>query len=193
MASFDIHLAIGMRYISKNNIINKNDLLKGVIDPDLSDNKNISHYRIDINSNTLSLYLSAKVNLLEFLNKNDINDEYNKGIFLHLITDYLFFNDFFDKNYINNISYQDFINDLYYTYDKYNNYLENKYCINDYLKMENLTSYIEKAKKTNKYFKGDYKLIFNEDTISNFIDRVSNINLEKYKNKILENNRNVLP
>ena len=193
MASFNIHLAIGIKYINNNNIFNRNEFLRGIIDPDLDNDKNISHYRMKEKNDTLLEHLRCKVNLVEFLNTNDLSSDYKKGIFLHLVTDYLFFNYFFDKFYISNISYQDFVNDLYYTYDVFNDYLDNLYGIDKYLKTENLNEYIKKAKETNKYFKGEYKLIFDENTISNFIDKVSSINLEEYKDKILSNNSNVLP
>lgn len=96
MASFDIHLAIGKSYILKNrNIINEEEFYKGIIAPDLVINKEKSHYSGKQNKEDLLDYLANKVQLFLYLKNNNINTDYDKGIFLHLITDYLFFNDFF--------------------------------------------------------------------------------------------------
>ncbi|HOO68045.1 MAG TPA: hypothetical protein PLC53_01600 [Bacilli bacterium] len=189
MASFNIHIAIGIRYIEKNNIKNKEELLKGVVAPDLTDDKRESHYASNVSKDNLIEYLESKVMLNEFLNRNEIDSDYNKGIFLHLITDFLFFNNFFDKNYISNISYQGFINDLYYSYDISNKFLKEKYNINN----NTFNEYIKNSIKKRNYVKGTYNDVLPQDKLFSFIEYVSDINLEDYKNKILKAGKNVLP
>lgn len=77
-------------------------------------------------------HLKSKVNLRKFLEENKVASDYEQGVFLHLLTDYEFFTNFFDKNYIRNVSYDDFCKDLYYSYDQINEYLEKKYYLNYY-------------------------------------------------------------
>lgn len=194
MASFNIHLAVGKRYIEKTKKINdENEFYKGIIAPDLVSDKKISHYTGVHDKNDLLNYLSQKVQLNEYLKNVSINSDYQKGVFLHLITDYLFFNKFFDYAYLSKISYSEFCKDLYYSYAISNEYLEEKYEI-DYTEFLNqIKNNIEKDKKE-KNTSDEIRInILPFDDLDNFIEYVSNINLEEYKNKIIENNRNVIP
>lgn len=70
--------------------------------------------------------------LSEYLNNKNIVEDYEKGYFLHLVTDFIFFNFFLDKNYIKTTNYSNFKNDLYYSYNIAHNYLINKYDISYY-------------------------------------------------------------
>lgn len=162
MASFNIHLAVGKRYIEKNKQIkNKKEFYKGIIDPDLVEDKKISHYTGE-------------------RNKKDV-------------LDYLFFNNFFEMNYLKNISYEDFCKDLYYSYDITNEYLENKYKIDCTDFSEQINKNIEKDKKEKSTSNEMRTNILEFNKIDDFIEFVSSIDLESYKNKIIENNCNVLP
>lgn len=195
MASFNIHLAIGKRYIEKSNIIqNEEDFYKGIIDPDLVDDKKISHYTGSYQDKSdLLKYLENKVQLNEFLKDNNINSDYQKGVFLHLITDYLFFNNFFDNDYLKNVSYEEFCKDLYYSYDIINQHIEDKYKIN-YANFSNkINNNIEKSKKEKNITNEARKNILSLSNLDRFIEYVSDISLEDYKNKIMKNKTNVLP
>jgi len=193
MASFDIHLAVAKRYIAKNHINNENDFYEGTIDPDLNDDKNSSHYTEKKNKNLLIPYLQGKVMLYKFLSENNIDDDYNKGVFLHLITDYLFYNDFFNINYLENVTYEEFIKDLYYSYDCTNEYLKDKYKINLNKFYEKINIGVDREKKKKNINNPSGKNILDFDKLSFFIERVSDINLEKYKDKLLEEKENILP
>ena len=94
MASFNIHLAIAIKYLEKNKIKDIVSFFKGNIDPDLVRDKEESHYSIRADKDNLVKYLSTKIGLINFIKSNNIDKDYNKGIFLHLITDYVFFNYF---------------------------------------------------------------------------------------------------
>lgn len=130
-------------------------------------------------------YLKNKVILEDYLQENDVKTDYDKGVFLHLITDKLFFTEFFDKKYLSNTNYKDFCKDLYYSYDLVNNYLEEKYKI-DY---EKYRDKIEKnIKKDNKEKEMDNSIrtnILPYDKLDKFIEQLSNINLEEYKEQII--------
>lgn len=199
MASFNIHLAIGKIYEGKNIVKDINSFYNGIIAPDLAKDKIISHYTGTSDRSDLIKYLKTKVQLTEFLNKNNLDNDYIKGMFLHLITDYIFFNDFFDIEYIENITYKEFIKDLYYSYDQTNEYINKKYNI-DMLGFGNKININIEKNKENHNMKDHIKLeeknqknILTKDKLDDFISRVANINLEKYKNKIVKYNKNILP
>ncbi len=194
MASFNIHLAIGKRYIEKSqNVKDRDKFYKGIIDPDLVDDKKTSHYTGIQSKSNLFEYLENKVKLIKYLKNNDINSDYQKGIFLHLITDYLFFNNFFDNDYLETTSYEEFCKDLYYSYEITNQYIEEKYKI-CYANFETeINNNIKKDKKEKNIGQEKRKNLLPVDKLDKFIEYVSNISLEKYKNKILQNNTNVLP
>ncbi|MEG1648127.1 MAG: hypothetical protein RR325_05130, partial [Bacilli bacterium] len=125
---------------------------------------------------------------------NNITSDYKKGIFLHLLTDYLFFNHYFPEQITKNVLKEDFINDLYFSYYETNDYLIDKYNIN-FGKLENKVNKnlndFEKRRYNNLSIKG--KNILDNQELNKFIEEVSSINLEDYKEKIITNNCNVLP
>lgn len=107
MAGYVIHLAVGEEFLRMypNEIKNYNDFIDGIIYPDLVNDKALTHYGPK----------SSQVHLDEFFKNSDINNDFNKGYFLHLVTDYLFYNKFlkvFSKK------------DIYDDYDSLNERLE---------------------------------------------------------------------
>ena len=189
MPGFNIHLAIGKRYIEKqkNIIKNENSFYNGLVAPDLVTNKKVSHYTAETNTSNLEKYLQGKVRLDLYLKENKVETDFEKGVFLHLFTDYLFFNEFFKKEYIKNITYQDFVRDLYYSYEKTNDYLNKKYNIDFSIFGDRLIKNIEKNKKE-KNLKEDMKnrkLIFSEKDLDEFIEKVSSINIDEVVNKVI--------
>lgn len=186
MASFNIHLAVGKRYLEKTNIIkNEKDFYKGIIEPDLVSDKKTTHYTGTNDKSDLLKYLSLKVQLKEYLKNESTDSDYQKGVFLHLITDYLFFNTFFDNEYLSNISYYDFCKDLYYSYDITNKYLEEKYKIDCTEFLNQINNNIEKDKKEKNTINCLGTNILPVDSLDDFIEYVSSINLEEYKNKFI--------
>ena len=58
MASFNIHLAVGKRYIEKTKAIkDEKEFYKGIIEPDLVSDKAVSHYTGIKDKNNLLIYL----------------------------------------------------------------------------------------------------------------------------------------
>ena len=194
MASFGIHLAIGKRYCEKVGMTDGvKEIYRGIIAPDLVENKMVSHYSGELVKVDLVNNLPNKVLLTNFLTNENIDTDYQKGVFLHLITDYLFFNDFFDKEFIAGVSYLKFCEDLYYSYDTLDKYLVEKYSL-DYSDFSDALS--ENIAKTMNKFqidKEEYSNILPTDKVDEFIERVSSIDLEKYKTLILMSGTNVLP
>ena len=192
MPGFNIHLAIGKRYIEKQKnkkdvIKNENSFYNGLVAPDLVTDKKISHYTTETNRNNLEKYLLGKVRLDLYLKDNKVETDFEKGVFLHLLTDYLFFNKFFEKEFIKNIDYQDFVRDLYYSYEMTNEYLNKKYNIDFSIFGDRLEKNIRKNKKEKKLEDSDLKekkLIFSEKDLDEFIEKISSINIKELENEI---------
>lgn len=194
MASFNIRLAVGKRYLEKNNNIkDEAAFYAGIIEPDLVDNKDVSHYTGIRNKDNLLEYLANKVLLDKYLENVVVDTDYEKGVFIHLITDYLYFNNFFDKDYLSNISYSEFCKDLYYSYDITNKYLEDKYKI-DYSKfIDRINTNIQKDRKEKDMDDEIRTNILPSWKLDSFIEYVADIDIEEYKNKIIEVGHNILP
>ncbi len=163
MPGYVIHIAVAKRYKEKhsNNIKDYNKFIEGVIYPDGVDDKSITHYGEK----------SSTVNLKSFLEENKIDDDFNKGYFLHLITDYLFYNKFLEY----------FSKDIYNDYDILNKTLEEKFnvCVPD------------KVKDKVFYKTGKTKLLNLEDVID-FIEKTSEHKLEYIEQKVKNNDINWL-
>ena len=112
-------------------------------------------------------------------------NDFELGWFLHLIIDYLFFEECFDTEYLLENSYEQFCKDLYFAYEHLNLYLSDKYNITE-------DDYIDYS---SEYYSGvPYEeCILSRNLIDTFINRVSSIDLEKYIKKIRKDKRNVKP
>lgn len=160
MAGYVIHLAVAEEYNKKHmeQIKDYNKFIEGVIYPDSVTDKSITHYGEK----------SSKVLLKNFLKEREIDTCFEKGYFLHLVTDYLFYNNFLEY----------FSKDIYDDYDISNKHLIEKYNVKipDYIK--------------NKIFykKGNTK-VFTIESICKFIERTSEYDLENIKDEILKNNK----
>lgn len=194
MASFNIHLAVAKRYSEKQNKIKDiEEFYRGIIEPDLVENKEKSHYSGSRNKQDILEYLENKILLYDFLKSENMDTDYKKGVFLHLITDYLFFNNFFDKEYLKSTPYEEFCKDLYYSYRKTDSYLEEKYKLEYQNFIEKINDNIRRGREEKKAFDVDRENILLFSKLDNFIEYVSNIDLEKYKDKIIKNEKNILP
>ena len=133
MPSLDIHIAIARKYLKKyNDIKDEVAFIKGNLDPDLAEDRIASHYTKEKDKKELSKILKNKVGLNDYLKDKNVSNDYEKGYFLHLVSDYIFFNFFFDKDYIKTTTYTNFKKDLYYSYNMIHDYLINKYDISYY-------------------------------------------------------------
>lgn len=158
MAGYVIHLAIAETY--KNNypedIENYEEFIKGVISPDSVKDKAITHYGIK----------SSKVNLKSYLEQNEIDSSYNKGYFLHLVTDYLFYNKFLDY----------FSKDIYNDYDILNKDL-----------IEIFDVKIPEGIQDSVFYKDGKTKILNLDSTIDFINEVAKYRLQDIKEKVQNN------
>jgi len=190
MAGFHIHIAIGKEYLKKNKIVDEKSFMRGIIDPDLGD-KTITHYSGYQDKRYLFSYLANKVCLYQYLIHNDIDSDYQKGYFLHLITDYVFFTHFMDKNYLSHVSYEDFCKDLYYSYDMNNAYLEDKYDLSNFEFKEIIEKEIKKSRKEKNMMNETRLNLLENDKVDQFIMDIASLDLADYRDKILENKGNI--
>lgn len=148
MAGYVIHLAVAEEYLKLHPEEQYEEFIQGVIFPDSVTPKSITHYGKS----------SAYTNIGEFLKENDINTSYTRGYFLHLLTDYLFYNyylDTFDKA------------KMYKDYDILNNRLMEKYKVK-------LTDDI----KDKVFFLEGETQILHFDLACKIIEEVSKLNLD---------------
>ncbi len=183
MPGFQIHLAIANRYMQKHKIENKEEFLEGNIVPDFEE-KSKSHYTIKAENHNLIEFLNNRVSVDSFLKENEVENDLKRGILLHLIADNLFFTQFFPKDYLENVGYDQFGKDLYGSYDQTNSYIEKKYNIKfpERLK-ERMIRNIEDARKLKKLDIEKGKNILPLEKLDEFIERVSDIDLEEYIEK----------
>lgn len=158
MPGYVIHLAIANEYLKRHeNKEDKEEFIKGVIYPDSVKDKSITHYGKN----------SAHSNLYEFLCKNKIDNSFYRGYFMHLITDYFFYNRLID--YPTKAIYND--------YDLLNEFILKKYKFDVPPKIKEV---IKKPKSTKlKYL--------SEEMITGFIDETAKVDLYEARKDILEN------
>ena len=186
MASAPIHLAIAKKVAERYPHYDERQLLAGTLYPDTIENKNKSHYAdLTKRDKDLVSQLAGKVNLYAFLLEHKSLTSFEFGWFLHLVTDYLFFDECFTETYLLTHDFESFRKDLYFAYDCLCNYLITKYNIT----MDDYTDYLS------EFYPGiDYQdCIFAKEIIDNFITRVSSIDYNKYVMKIRHAKINVKP
>ena len=106
-----------------------------------------------------------------------------------MLTDYLFFNEFIDQNILNTINSAEFFADLYSTYQITNNYIVDKYHLNNLYDIYNSSKLEQDAIQQNKIQNATnnnhiLKQLFTNEQIDEFISKVTNINLENYAAKV---------
>lgn len=159
MAGYIIHLAVGEEYLKNypNEIKDYNLFRQGIIAPDGVKDKTITHYGPS----------SSKVNLKNYLEHNNIITDYDKGYFLHLVTDYLFYNKFL-KVLSKEILHED--------YDYLNKDLKELFNVKIPSKIENRI-----------YYKKGNPKILELNSIISFIKNTAKYNLNDIKNSVLNN------
>ncbi len=144
MPGYIIHLAVAKKQIKISNIKNETEFISGTIAPDILKMSGIdSHYGI-----------SSNPDLRRFLQSNKLESDYNKGYFLHLVTDYIFYKNFLDK----------WSPKIYEDYNILNKFLIEKYDI-----------YVPKSIQNYVKFEDKPLTILNLDDIISFIETVGKI------------------
>lgn len=185
MACATIHLAIAKQYLKKHKEINYDKFIAGTLYPDAAEDNDLSHYTNKNRGKDNVSHVRGKVNLYSFLSNHNNLDDFELGWFLHLITDYLFFEECFTTEYLLKNSYESFCKDLYFAYSCLNTYLSEKYQIVE----EDYKSYPSELYPGITY----QECILPQNLINNFIKRVSSINIDNYIIKIKETKANIKP
>lgn len=164
MAGYVIHLAIGEEFIRlhPNEVKDYDAFINGIIAPDGVPDKSITHYGPK----------SSMVNLKSFFEKRDIKTDFDKSFFLHLVTDYLFYNKFLEKFSRNGIHEE---------YDIINAELVNEFKV----------KIPDKIKDRVFYKEGKTEILNLQKTIK-FIKDVAKYNLEDIKTAVLNGDENWL-
>lgn len=149
MAGYVIHLAVAEEYLRKHKskVENYEEFIDGVIYPDSVKDKSQTHYGEK----------SSKSNLYDFLMEKNIDTSFNRGYFLHLLTDYLFYN-----HYVDTMS-----KDMYNDYDILNKYLIQKYNV-----------IIPDKVKDFVFFKEGELKILSRELVVKLIEDISNLDID---------------
>ena len=176
MASYSIHLAIANEYLKKHLNENKNSFIKGTIDVDDNPNKIKTHYTKTTNTDNLRYFLDNSIILSEYIKEHHLTTSYDKGYFLHLVTDYYFYTKFLDTNWIEKIDFKTYKEVIYHDYQATNNYINQKYKV----------TYPKRIQKYNISIK-EKPIILTYHAIDNFIKEMAAHNLETIYKKIQKN------
>lgn len=184
MPSLDIHIALARKYLKiHNDIKDEVEFIKGSLAPDLAIDRIKSHYTKKVDKNNLEEILKNKVDLPEYLAKTKINTDYEKGYFFHLLTDFLFFNNFFDKNYVVKTDYNNFKKDLYYSYNKAHKYLINNYDISYEPFQKEVEKRISSSQKDANYNGEERQNIIPDAHLDKFINEMVKEDISTYLKK----------
>lgn len=158
MAGYVIHLSVAKEYLKKHPDDNEdyNEFIEGVIFPDSVKIKSETHYGPE----------SSKSNLYDFLQEHKLNTSFERGYFLHLLTDYLFYN-----KYLDCIS-----TDIYNDYDILNDTLIKKYDI------------VLPEKVRNKVFSKEGNLkILSIELVENLVKEISELDIDTVAEETIRN------
>lgn len=155
MAGYVIHLAVAEEYLRKNPSKKEdyNDFIEGVIYPDSVKDKSETHYGIK----------SCEANLYDFLKENEIDNSFRRGYFLHLLTDYLFYN-----KYVDTMS-----KDMYNDYDILNKSLMEKYKV----------VLPEKIEGSIFYKNGELKIL-SRQLVEGMIEAIANMDIDEVAEEV---------
>jgi len=159
MPGYVIHLAVAEEYLRKHKDRKENydDFIEGVIFPDSVKDKSETHYG----------RASSESNLYKFLEENSIEESFKRGYFLHLLTDYLFYNRYIDI----------FSKDVYNDYDLLNKGLMEKYKV---VLPEKIKDYV--------FFKeGNNPKILSEQIVNSVVEDISKMDIDDIAKKVKEN------
>lgn len=191
MPSIHIHLAIAERYVEKHKINNKNEFIEGSIAPDFIKPKSVSHYAI-IREEKVGMMqeLNDRASLKNYLKENKIENDFDRGYALHVLSDEMFFREFFTEEYFKNYTREEFYQNLYKSYDALNLYLIEKYNIeiSEDMKrrIDNNIKEVMNKRAVNKELKIEHILPLNK--VDMFIEKMSDIDIDLYSKNELNKN-----
>ena len=178
MASTHIHLAIAKRYLEKHGheIADKKAFCDGNILPDYEKAKANSHYGNRSETKDLLKRHQEKVSPQNFLQKNSLDSDLNRGIFLHLHTDWNYYNNFLSHDYLKNIEFSQLIKDNCRTWNEHESYLDTKH--KGLLNLISMRDQVEMAQKTwRREDSQTGNLQFATKDLDAFIEKMSDVSI----------------
>ena len=193
MPCLAIHLAVAKKYLEKHKEENHDEFILGTIAPDIflpninqyikgvSEDKNSHHFGTNYKTESLTEYMKKKVDFNLFFDSNDINTSFLRAYFLHLLCDYYFFGEYISNNKLEGLSFDEAVRIGINDYDLITPSIIEKYSLDIPDQIKDTIS---------KKGEGNLQLL-DEDTVYNFIDEMSNVDLYKEKKKVKSNKQNV--
>ena len=183
MPSQITHLVVAKKYLEKHaqEIKDVQKFLDGNVVPDLVNDKTISHCGVRTEKRDVLKYNREKVNPEKFAATHNMNDDFNKGQYLHLYVDYQFYNVFLLEYHRREIDKEQRGTDLYETSRRDDLYLQQKYCVSyDDTSVASELYQINAAwdeENAEKRRQPEYKFTFPYDfmALEQFIEQVSNV------------------
>ena len=169
MASLVIHYAVAKAFASKNKINDYSKFIEGSFYPDTVE-KNASHYSglCDTPYNMLV----NKVDLTKYVQEHTLSNDFEKGYFLHLIVDQIFYHDYCVQKLKSDKKFKDVLGHIGREYTKLNRRLIIKYKLDVSIIPQDLQQYfVKKITLPPKYLR--------EKDIYDIVEYASNIDLEK--------------
>ena len=154
MPSLVMYLAIAKKYMEKHPEENEEEFIEGILAPDRKRNLRVEKDRLHYGES------SHRPDLNRYCQDEGLESSYNRGYFLNLLTDYLFYNRYL----------QEYSADIFYDFKRMNKRIEDKY---DVHVPEGLESRV-------RYKDGDLKSV-DEESVYKFIDTVGSLDLEQYR------------
>ena len=172
-----LHLAIVEEYVLKNKEAKKDVFVEGAILPDLAEDKNASHYCINKKIKSIKDMVDTKVDIVKCSKEFDFSDELKKAVYLHLLTDYLFYQYIYNPE-TEKENPKDVLVALDSDQGIITEYVFGRYSINSPDGAEDLLKIKQNTGKLR---------FLSEKEIERFIKVVSNFNLNDVKQNIVQN------
>ena len=188
MASLMIHQIVGEEYCKRHNVQSEYMFLNGNLIPDLVKDKKPTHFSARCRNRTYTESIENKVDLQAFCEHVDIGSSFNKGLFLHLITDQVFFY----KYLLNNPKYREveFENQLYIQEMLYRDYHRNNLYLMKKYPHTILSLLPDFAKTTRDDI--DNMEILSHEAIDEIIDMCASIDLEQAYANIVQLTKDII-
>ena len=177
MACLALHIAIAKQYLKNNPQESSQDFLMGAYLPDETEDSIKSHFGNDGPFATVKEMYNAKIDIQKCSNSLDITQSLNRAMFLHLVTDFVFYNFIYSEK-LEQIKTTQVKSLLYEDYNIITNYIIDKYQITIPKPISHLVTSKE-GELSDMFF--DYK------DIDNFIMFMSKLDLFECKKQIIKN------
>jgi len=193
MAGIFIHLATSKRYIEKHSdtIADPVAFMDGAVLPDLTDNKEHTHYGSRKEVGDMATRMREKIDLRKFLQMNPDDTDLNRGKFLHLYIDQEYYNSFLTKEYLDRVDMLNFIKDNVYSNARFDKYVEEHYnvtfastSIKD--RLDSWYAGLQKLDTSRWGTNWSGEILFSKEEMNAFIERISDVDLVKLRTEIME-------